>query len=98
MNNKQFIEQVIAIEQQLDSVVEHGSDDELFIASYLQGHLALIAKPMEIMPAPSIAILDNAVKDSLLQAFDNAELEVADQQKVYALWHKLLNDIVMLTP
>ncbi len=28
------------IEASLDDVVNHGSDDELFIASYLQGHFA----------------------------------------------------------
>ena len=34
------------IEASLDDVVNHGSDDELFIASYLQGHFAVEARQL----------------------------------------------------
>ena len=36
------------IEASLDDVVNHGSDDELFIASYLQGHFAVEARQIEM--------------------------------------------------
>lgn len=43
-----FIDYIGQIESALDSVVDHGSDEELFIASYLQGHFAVIARQQEM--------------------------------------------------
>ena len=86
-----FEGQVLAIEADLDSVVDTGSDDDLFIASYLQGHVAVVAKPMEVNPDATLTKLDDAVKASLASAFANKELESDDQEKVYALWQSLLN-------
>lgn len=83
----QEVNQLInSIEQSLDDVVNHGDDDELFIASYLQGHFAVIARQVEMEAAATIAMLDREIKASLALAFENNELETDDQQKVYALW------------
>ncbi len=88
-----FLNQVMALESALDSVVDTGTDDELFIASYLQGHVAVIAKPMEVEPDASLPLLNEKVLSSLHSAFDNKELESGDQQRVLALWQSLINDL-----
>ena len=84
-----FMQLVENLEAELDNVVNIGTDDELFIASYLQGHLAVIAKPMEVQIDATLEKLDSAMQTSLHAAFSNNELEVADQEKVLQLWAKL---------
>lgn len=86
----QVVSVVSQIETQLDSVVDTGSDDELFTASYLQGHFAVIVRVLETNPEATLSLLDEQVKTSLAAAFTNGELEQEDQQAVYALWDKLL--------
>ena len=90
--DQSFIDAVMHIENQLDNVVDHGSDDELFIASYLQGHFAVISRPLEMEQNATIDLLDATVKESLQQAFENNELEADDQKKVTALWQQLVDD------
>ncbi|OFC70986.1 YfcL family protein [Alteromonas confluentis] len=86
-----FIEQIGQIEEALDGVVDHGDDDELFIASYLQGHFAVIARQQEMESDATLSSLDDAMQGSLQAAFDNKELDDGDQQKVLALWQRLLH-------
>ncbi|GGF53696.1 YfcL family protein [Alteromonas lipolytica] len=86
-----FVQAVESIDTALDGVVDHGSDDELFIASYLQGHFAVEARKLELDDTASVASLDEALRQSLQDAFTNNELEPADQQAVFALWQKLLS-------
>jgi len=52
------------IEASLDDVVNHGSDDELFIASYLQGHFAVEARQLEMQEDATIAMLDDNICDA----------------------------------
>ena len=86
-----FINTINQIENALDNVVDHGSDDELFTASYLQGHFAVIARQLEMDPDATIERLDNEMRTSLNQAFANKELEGDDQEAVAGLWSRLLN-------
>jgi len=86
-----FIEQIGQIEEALDGVVDHGDDDELFIASYLQGHFAVIARQQEMESDATLSSLDDAMQGSLQAAFDNKELDDGDQEKVLALWQRLLH-------
>lgn len=88
---KSFIEMINQLEHQLDNVVNVGSDDELFIASYLQGHVSVVAKPMEIHEHASAFLLDQAIKANLAVAFANNELELEDQTKVNDMWHELIS-------
>ncbi|BFT29855.1 YfcL family protein [Alteromonas sp. D210916BOD_24] len=80
---------ITTIENALDDVVNHGSDDELFIASYLQGHFAVEARQLEMEEEASLAMLDEKIKDSLHRAFTNKELESDDAEQVKALWDRL---------
>lgn len=86
-----FLNTINQIEDALDNVVVHGSDDELFTASYLQGHFAVIARRLEMEPDATVERLDNDMRASLNQAFANKELEGDDQGAVADLWARLLN-------
>ncbi|MDC8830631.1 YfcL family protein [Alteromonas gilva] len=90
----QFVTLVEKIDQSLDAVVDHGSDDELFIASYLQGHFAVEARKLELDSTANLTQLASNMQHSLDQAFSNNELEKADQQAVFTLWQKLLASCV----
>ncbi len=85
------LEQTIeSIEGQLDAVVETGSDDELFVASYLRGHFDLIACKLLTRPHASKFNLDEDIRASLTRAFEQGELDSEDQQKVSSLWEELI--------
>jgi len=58
------VKAIAEIEASLDDVVNHGSDDELFIASYLQGHFAVEARQLEMREDASLELLNekNAIK------------------------------------
>lgn len=88
-----FVRAVERIDSALDAVVDHGSDDELFIASYLQGHFAVEARKLELDESASIEKLNSVMQQSLDQAFSNNELAPEDQQAVAALWQKLLSKL-----
>lgn len=90
---QEVIKAIADIEAALDDVVNHGSDDELFIASYLQGHFAVEARQLEMAKEASIELLHTKVTKSLTNAFQNKELEEDDAEKVVALWNRMLNKV-----
>lgn len=75
----------------LDQVVEHGNDQELFIASYLQGHFAVEAGQSQVQGMSQVEQLSELMHTSLSQAFANNELEADDQKQVLTLWQNLLS-------
>ncbi|WP_199271631.1 YfcL family protein [Paraglaciecola sp. L3A3] len=77
---------IAKVEKKLDGVVEHGTDQELFISSYLQGHFAVMAGQSQVQGMIQISQLDELMKSSLSQAFSNNELAVDDQKQVLDLW------------
>lgn len=81
---------VEAIDRALDAVVVDGSDDELFIASYLQGHFAVEARKLELDENASLADLCANMQASFQRAFRQKELESQDQQAVLNLWQRLI--------
>lgn len=87
----QVVQQFARIEAALDDVVNYGSDEELFIASYLQGHFAVEAKQLEMDASASLSLLDSNMNASLGKAFANNELEPDDAALVRALWQRLLD-------
>ena len=87
---QQVVEQIAQIEAALDDVVNHGSDDELFTASYLQGHFAVVARKLEMDSSATITSLNQNMLASLDAAFANNELEKEDAELVSALWVRLL--------
>jgi hypothetical protein len=81
---------IASVEQFLDQVVVNGSDQELFISSYLQGHFAVMAGQSQVQGMTQSSQLDGLMQESLKQAFANNELEPADQKQVWALWQGFL--------
>jgi hypothetical protein len=77
-------------EDYLDQVVGYGNDQELFIASYLQGHFAVVAGQSQVRQMTQIRQLNELMSSSLDAAFDNNELADDDQQQVLNLWQVLL--------
>ena len=84
------VKAIAEIEASLDDVVNHGSDDELFIASYLQGHFAVEARQLEMREDASLELLNEKMLSSLDSAFKNNELESEDTKQVKALWARLV--------
>ncbi len=84
------VKAIAEIEALLDDVVNHGSDDELFIASYLQGHFAVEARQLEMREDASLELLNEKMLSSLETAFKNNELESEDAKQVKALWARLV--------
>lgn len=83
-----FIKQT---ERYLDQVVEHGTNQELFIASYLQGHFAVEAGQSQVRQMTQVKQLKELMDASLTAAFNNNELIDEDQKQVLSLWQLLLN-------
>lgn len=89
MTHSGFEEKVNVIEHKLDSVVDTGSDDELFYASYLQGHFSVVASLLLQTNEPSMLDLNAKMQTSLNNAFENNELEKPDQHHVLNLWENM---------
>lgn len=87
------VDTIAKIEAALDDVVNHGSDDELFIASYLQGHFAVESRQVEMQDDASMTMLEERMAASLERAFANNELEESDAKLVQALWQRLLASV-----
>lgn len=88
-DNLRFNQFVCAVEKYFDSVVEHGTDHELFISGYLSGHFSLVVSQAEQQHEFMLKLLDNRMQDSLSIAFVNQELIEQDQTDVLALWDRL---------
>ncbi|MGQ8364019.1 YfcL family protein [Glaciecola sp. 1036] len=83
----------------LDSFIEHGSDQELFAASYLHGHLSLIAARVfgEYTNNTTEAEFNQATSKflselqlSIQQAIDEKELTAEDAADVQKMYQRLL--------
>ncbi|MFT2092429.1 YfcL family protein [Paraglaciecola sp. 2405UD69-4] len=78
------------VEQYLDNVVQHGTDEQLFIASYLQGHFAVVAGQSSLEQFTEISQFNELMEQSLHKAFTAKELEEDDQKQVWDLWQSFL--------
>ncbi|HCE8947351.1 TPA: YfcL family protein [Morganella morganii] len=75
---------------QIDDMVEHATDDELFAGGYLQGHLTLAVAELEQSGDHSVEALHNRVEESIRQAISAGELTPPDQVLVLETWKCLL--------
>ncbi|WP_368888854.1 YfcL family protein [Morganella morganii] len=75
---------------QIDDMVEHATDDELFAGGYLQGHLTLAVAELEQSGDHSVEALHNRVEESIRQAINAGELTPPDQVLVLETWKRLL--------
>ena len=78
------------IQLAFDAVVDSGSEQELFISGYLNGHFSLVVSQCLNSAKLSVADLDEAMQASLSKAFADGELELKDQEQVKAFWQNCL--------
>lgn len=90
LSEQDFALYVDKVQALFDSMVEEGSDQELFISGYLNGHFCLISSGCFHSQEFSIAALDRQMRDSLQNAFNNEELQVTDQAQVIEFWQRCL--------
>lgn len=74
-----------------DQLVPVATDDELFAAGYLRGHVDLIVGTLQLTEAPfSVQTLIEQVEASLAKAISNGELSTEDERQVRAVWQQLV--------
>lgn len=88
--NPSFETIVDKIQNYMDSMVDEGSDQELFIAGYLSGHFSLVVSQCQINGNETSEALNKVMGESLQTAFDNGELEEADQNGARSFWQRCL--------
>ncbi|EJI84264.1 hypothetical protein AEST_30980 [Alishewanella aestuarii B11] len=73
-----------------DQLVPVATDDELFAAGYLRGHVDLAVGTLQLTEQPfSLASLLQQVNDSLEQAIAQGELNATDELLVQDIWQRL---------
>lgn len=89
-SNSEFEIIVGKIQMFMDSMVDKGSDQELFIAGYLSGHFSLVVSQCQLSNRENLETLNTTMSDSLQKAFANNELEPQDQTDALAFWQKCI--------
>ncbi len=88
-NTTAFIEQAASY---FDQLVPVATDDELFAAGYLRGHVDLVVGTLQVTEQPfAVAQIVEDVEASLASAIAQGELTEQDQQQVRAVWQQLLS-------
>ena len=86
-NTEHFIAQAAEF---FDQLVPVATDDELFAAGYLRGHVDLAVGTLQLTEQPfSLATLLQQVNDSLEQAIAQGELNATDELLVQDIWQRL---------
>lgn len=86
-NTEHFIAQAAEF---FDQLVPVATDDELFAAGYLRGHVDLAVGTLQLTEQPfSVATLLQQVNSSLQQAIAQGELNAADELLVQDIWQRL---------
>ncbi len=86
-NTEHFIAQAAEF---FDQLVPVATDDELFAAGYLRGHVDLAVGTLQLTEQPfSVATLLQQVNSSLQQAIAQGELNAADELLVQNIWQRL---------
>ncbi|GHG68239.1 hypothetical protein GCM10010919_17550 [Alishewanella longhuensis] len=73
-----------------DQLVPVATDDELFAAGYLRGHVDLVVGTLQLTEQPfSTATLIAQVERSLSDAVEKGELTALDELQVRTVWQQL---------
>lgn len=79
-----------AMADYFDQSVATASDDQLFAAGYLRGHIDLAVGTLQLQDQPfSVDTLQQQVAQSLQQAIQAGELNENDQTLVIDIWQQL---------
>ena len=79
------------IQDYMDSMVDEGSDQDLFIAGYLSGHFSLVVSQCQLNGNQTREELNKVMGESLQSAFSNGELEETDQKDALEFWQRCLD-------
>ena len=79
------------IQDYMDSMVDEGSDQDLFIAGYLSGHFSLVVSQCQLNGNQTREELNKVMGESLQSAFSNGELEKTDQKDALEFWQRCLD-------
>lgn len=95
-SDTRFFENVDKMQSHLDSFIVDGSDQELFIASYLHGHFDVAVaetekklESQELVPDAALQSLHDTLHLALDNAFANQELSDKDAVQVRELLNNL---------
>lgn len=81
---------ISAMADYFDQSVATASDDQLFAAGYLRGHIDLAVGTLQLQEQPfCVETLQQQVQQSLHQAIAAGELNDHDQQLVHDIWQHL---------
>lgn len=81
---------ITAMADYFDQSVATASDDQLFAAGYLRGHIDLAVGTLQLQEQPfSVDTLQQQVTQSLQQAIQAGELNENDQKLVVDIWQQL---------
>lgn len=89
MTLDQFETAIDLCQQQFDAVVDSGTDEDLFISSYLAGHFDLIVGQALMNQDYAFERLNRQLIQSLNNAFSSDNLSTHEQEKTTQLWLKL---------
>ena len=79
-----------AMADYFDQSVATASDDQLFAAGYLRGHIDLAVGTLQLQEQPfTIDVLQHQVTQSLQHAINAGELNETDQALVIDIWQQL---------
>jgi hypothetical protein len=89
MTLDKFEKAVDRCQELFDTFVDQGTDEELFISSYLSGHFDLIVGQAFIKKNYAFFDLDRSIINSLEAGFETDNLTADEQEKALQLWHRL---------
>lgn len=76
------------IDLQLAIILDQGSDEELALASYIHGHIDVVNAQYNDSTTTLEHFLEQ-LEHSLIQAFEQGELDHSDQVTANSIWQKL---------
>lgn len=91
-----FNQRIQQTEDYLDSMVERGSDQDIFVSGYLHGHFSLSVAALELAGNTSLEALRDQVSHSLQKAYSAGELAEQDSRDVDAMWAHITGEIYAL--
>ena len=90
LSQAEFIDKIDQLQALFDDLVDAGTDQELFISGYLNGHFSLAASQCLNANTLSLEDLNHQLLTSLDTAFSQHELEPDDQTQVRTYWAQCL--------
>ena len=85
-----FEAMVDKIQAFMDSMVDEGNDQELFIAGYLSGHFSLVVSQCQLREKENPETLNSTMRESLEKAFADKELLPEDQKDALSFWARCM--------